>query len=72
MRTPAVPSLLTAARIADDLGASLPGVLYVFSTRRHISPAARAGTLRLYNREAVAQIRHELNSIDAQRTRSAS
>jgi hypothetical protein len=72
MRTPAVPSLLTPGRIAHELGAPLPRVLYVLSTRRHISPAARAGTLRLYDREAVAQIRHELSSIDAQRARSAS
>jgi hypothetical protein len=72
MRTPAVPSLLTPGRIADELGASLPRVLYILATRRHISPAARAGTLRLYDREAIAKIRHELNSIDAQRARSAS
>ncbi len=72
MRTPAVPSLLTPGRIADKLGVSLPRVLYVLATRRHIPPAARAGTLRLYDREAVAQIRHELNAIDARRGRAAS
>jgi hypothetical protein len=68
MRTPAVPSLLTPGRIADELGVPLPRVLYVLATRRHISPAARAGTLRLYDRKAVASIRHELNAIDARRT----
>lgn len=72
MRTTAVPSLLTPGRIADELGVPLPRVLYVLATRRHISPTARAGILRLYSRETLAQIRHELNSIDAQRARSAS
>jgi hypothetical protein len=59
---------LTPGKIADDLGASLQRVLYVLSTRRHIVPAARAGTLRLYDRQAVAMIRHELNGIDARRS----
>jgi len=67
MRTPAVPSLLTPGRIADQLGVPLPRVLYVLATRRHISPAAPAGTLRLYDGETVARIRHELNAIDARR-----
>ena len=38
----------------------------VCQTRPHIRPSARAGRLRLYDREALALIRHELNSIDAQ------
>jgi hypothetical protein len=67
MRTPAVPSLLTPGRIADELGVSLSRVLYVLATRRDISPAARAGTLRLYDRAAGARIRHELNAIEARR-----
>ncbi len=56
MRTPTVPCLLTPGRIADDLGVSLQRVLYVLSMRRHILPAARAGTLRLYGQEAMALI----------------
>jgi hypothetical protein len=71
MRTPTVPSLLTPGRIADELGASLQRVLYVLSTRRHILPAARAGTIRLYDRQALALIRHELNAIDARRVGKA-
>ena len=67
MRTPAVPILLTPGRMADELGVPLPRVVYVLSTRRHILPAARAGTLRLYDQAAVAQVRHELNGIDARR-----
>ena len=63
----AIPSLLTPGRIAAELGAPLGRVLYILSTRRHISPSARAGTLRLYDRRAVAMVRHELNTIDARR-----
>ena len=67
MRTHAVPSLLTPGRIAEQLGVSLPRVTYVLATRRHIQPSARAGCLRLFDRHAVSQVRHELNAIDARR-----
>jgi hypothetical protein len=67
MRPPAVPSLLTPGRIADQLGVPLPRVVYILATRRHIQPSARAGCLRLFDRHAVAQIRYELNRIDARR-----
>ena len=53
--------------IAASLGEPLHRVLYVLRTRSHIEPAARAGRLRLYDREAVAMLRHELNAIDARR-----
>lgn len=67
MRTQAVPSLLTPGRMADELGVPLPRVLYVLATRPHVRPAARAGTIRLFDREALARVRHELNAIDARR-----
>jgi hypothetical protein len=60
--------LLTPGKIADELGVALPRVLYVLATRRHIAPAARAGTIRLYDRDALAAIRHEVNAMDARRT----
>ena len=62
--------LLTPGIIAVQLGEPLHRVLHVLATRRHIRPAARAGILRLYSKDAVAQIRHELNAIDARRCRS--
>jgi hypothetical protein len=68
MRTSAVPSLLTPGRIAAELGVPIGRVVYILATRRHINPAARAGTLRLFDRQAVAQIRHELNAIEARRS----
>ena len=63
----AVPSLLTVGRLADELHETQPRVRYVLSTRSHIQPVARAGILRLYDRKAVAMVRHELNAIDARR-----
>ena len=62
-----VPRLRTPGVLAADLDVSLHRVLYVLQTRPHIRPSARAGRLRLYDRQALALIRHELNSIDARR-----
>ena len=60
------PCLDTPGRIASKLGVSTYRVQYVIATRS-ILPAAYAGRLRLFDREAVALIRHELNAIDARR-----
>ncbi len=62
-----VPQLITPGVIAESLGVPLHRVLHVLRTRRHIRHAARAGTLRLFDRQAVAMIRHELNAMDARR-----
>jgi hypothetical protein len=62
-----VPRLITPGCIAETLGVRLHRVLHVLRTRPHISPSARAGTLRLFDRQAVAMVRHELNAIDARR-----
>lgn len=64
------PQLRTAGVIAAELRESLGRVLHILRTRRHIRPIGRAGTLRLYDSEAVAMVRHELNAIDARRCRS--
>jgi hypothetical protein len=61
------PRLLTPGRIAEALGTPIHRVQHILATRPHIVPSARAGTLRLFDKKAVAQIRHELNSIDARR-----
>jgi len=60
-----VPKLITPGVIAGELGQPLHRVLNVLRTRIHILPMARAGTLRLYDRQAVAMVRHEINAIDA-------
>jgi hypothetical protein len=63
------PTLLTPGRIAHALDVPLHRVQYVLSTRPHIQPSARAGTLRLFDRASVSRIRHELNAIDTRRRR---
>ena len=61
------PKLITPGVIAKQLQEPLHRVLNVLATRQHIQPAARAGTLRLYDRDAVVMVRHELTAIDARR-----
>jgi hypothetical protein len=63
------PQLITAGVITAELHEPLHRVLHALGTRQHIRPAARAETLRLYDRRAVAMVRHELNAIDARRCR---
>jgi hypothetical protein len=63
------PRLITPGVIAAELDVPLHRVIHILATRQHIRPAARAGTLRLYSAEAVAQVRHEINAIDARRCR---
>jgi hypothetical protein len=62
-----VPRLNTASVIARQLKVPTRRVQYVLETRHHIQPRAFAGNARLYDRRAIAQIRHELNAIDARR-----
>lgn len=62
------PKLNTPGRLAETLGVPLHRVLHVLRTRNHIRPAALAGTLRLYDRQALAMVRHELNAMDARRS----
>ena len=61
------PTLRTPGVIAHELGEPLHRVLYVLRTRPCIAPAARAGRLRLYDRQAVAMVRQVLNAMDARR-----
>jgi len=60
-----LPRLITAGVIATELDEPRHRVQYVLANRRHIRPCARAGTLWLYRREAIAMVRHELKAIDA-------
>jgi len=62
-----IPRLNTTGRIAATLGVPAHRVAYILTTRPHIKPSALAGRVKLYDRRAVAQIRHELNAIDARR-----
>ncbi len=58
---------ITPGIIAQELGEPLHRVLHVLGSRPHIKPMAKAGNIRLYRRDAFAQVRHELNAIDARR-----
>lgn len=62
-----IPTLITPGIIADQTGEPLHRIVHILRTRDHIKPVARAGTLRLYSKEAIAQVRYELNLIDARR-----
>lgn len=63
----AIPRLITPGVIAFELGVPIHRVLNVLRTRQHIRPSAKAGTLRLYSRSAIAMVRHELNTMEARR-----
>ena len=67
MSTQVPPQLITPGVIARELGEPLHRVLHVLGTREHIRPSARAGTLRLYDKATIAEVRHELHAIDARR-----
>ena len=58
--------LLTTGRIAELLGQPTERVCYVLSTRQ-IRHAARAGQVRLFNRDAFEQVQRELSKLDAKR-----
>ena len=65
MRTTDAPRLRTPGVLAELLGVPLHRIDYILRNRAHIRPAARAGRLRLYDNDALAMLRHELNSMDA-------
>ena len=60
-----VPRLATIGEVARILDVPPYRIEYVLRTRPHIRPRATAGNARCYDDHAIAQIRHELNKIDA-------
>jgi len=60
-----VPKLLTLGLIAEYLQQPPHRIKYLLLSRPHIRPSAIAGRVRLFSRDAVAMLRHELNAIDA-------
>ena len=59
---PTEPKLRTIGRVAEELGAPVWRVDYAVRTRR-ITPAARAGRLRLWDAAGVERIRAALAEI---------
>ena len=62
-----VPVLNTPGKIAATLKVPMHRIVRILNTRPHIQPSARAGRLRLYDSQAVAMVRYELNLQDARR-----
>lgn len=58
--------LITVGVLAESLGVPLARVLYILRTRP-IRSAARAGTVRLFDKAAVAEVRAALDAMDARR-----
>lgn len=61
------PKLVTVGVIAAELGVPVDRVSRILRARPQINPSAYAGNVRLFDNAAIAQIRHELNAIDARR-----
>jgi len=61
------PKLITVGVIADELGVRPERIRRILSSRKHISPTAYAGHVRLFTSDVIALIRHELNAIDARK-----
>jgi len=66
--TDSLPKLLTSGRIAAELDATVYRIHHILTRHPDIRPRALAGRTRLFDRRAVARIRHELNLIDARRS----
>jgi hypothetical protein len=64
------PTLLTSGRMAHLLRVPPDRVRHVLATRHDIRPSAYAGHVRLYDRQSLARVRHELAAIDARRNES--
>lgn len=65
MTTKQTVTLNTVGVLAAKLGQPIHRIEYLLRTRKHIAPVAIAGRSRLYPEKTIAQLRHELNAIDA-------
>ena len=63
------PKLVTVGVIASELGEPIERVVRILRARPHIKPSAYAGNVRLFDNAAIAQVRHEINAIEARRSR---
>ena len=62
-----VPKLATIGEIARLMNVPSHRVEYILRTRPSIRPRAVAAGARCFDDDAIAQVRHELNAIDARR-----
>lgn len=61
------PELRTVGVVARELGRTVAEVQAALLRCPHVKPIARAGIYRLFDGNAVAQLRHHLNARDARR-----
>ena len=61
------PRLVTVGVIAAELGVPVDRVCRILRSRPHIKASAYAANTRLFDNTAIAQVRHELNAIEARR-----
>ena len=64
-----VPTLITVGVIAEAVGVAPDRVRHILRTHEHIRPAAYAAHMRLFTSEAIAQVRYEINVMDAKRAK---
>jgi len=64
---PPEPQLITPGTIAREINQPIHRVLHILATRSAIRPAARAGRIRLYDRQAIEAVRREIARIDENR-----
>ena len=64
--TPRPPVARTVGLIAAELLVPVHRVQYIIRTR-NIQPQCVAGNLKIFTKDDVARIRHELNAIDARK-----
>ena len=69
MQATSLPKLVTVGVIAAEVGTTVDRVIRILRSRPHIRPRAYAGHTRLFDNTAVAQVRYEINRIDARRGR---
>lgn len=60
MSQPLPARLRTPGVLASELGVPIHRIQYLLATRSHIRPAAMAGRVRLYDRDALEALRREL------------
>ena len=61
------PGLITVGVLARELGVAQHKITYILQKCRHIRPSARAGVVRLYSRESLAQVAAELQAMAKQK-----
>lgn len=60
---------MTIGTVAEKLNVPVHRINYLLRTRPHIHPPAVAARTRLFDNQCLAQLRYELNRMEARRER---